>query len=299
MSKKHTVTFYTNAKKIKKLVGDRGVKMHPDEDLNGELELELTFKTLKDFNKLHANFDKGKGFILRQSMISSHNGGDLLKDIGRGFKKFIKHPAVKKIIKTVAPMAGKALGTAAGAYMGNPVMGELIGDMAGNVVADQYGSGVMQDMSRGFRAVGRRAKPIMKTGLRLAKKEFEVHKPVLKDMAKNIIMRELNNNSTVNRMVDDLNEKTGVPVGDYAKGYVKSRINSALSDPVSGEGVTAVRRGRGRPRKIVTGGEIAQAEAQMGLGGTRLTSQAIKDKMALVRSYRKSMGGSMVGPMDY
>ena len=275
MPQKNTVTFFTTAKKIKKLVGDKGVRMHPDEDLNGELELELTFKTLKDFNKIHSNFNSGKGFILKQSMIESHNGGDILKDIGRGFKKFIKNPVVKKIIKVGAPMAGKALGAMIASRTGaNPALGAEIGTVIGSEVGNQYGSGVMQDMQRRLGAtmktVGRRAKPIMKTGLRLAKKEFETHKPVLKDMAKNIIMRELNNSATVDKIVNTMNEKAGVPIGDYAKGYATNRINSALSDPVTGEGV---KRGRGRPRKIVTGGEIAQAESQMGLGGTRLTSQ--------------------------
>ena len=305
------ITLNTSLNKVKKFITGKGVTMYPDKDFNGEEKLELNFEKLADYNRMVKNFKAGKGFILKQSQLKDvlHNGSGIKEDmrrLKRGWNKFVNDPTVKKIgkfaIKNLAVPAGEALGTAAGAYMGNPQLGMMAGQMIGEVVADKYGNGVMQDMGRKFTSVARKGltrygKPALREAIKVGKREFNTYKPILKDMAKEVIKKKIAESG----IADDVERKvtgfTGQSQhGQFAKQLMYDAVDKALPNETVQVGGAVEARKRGRPKKA-TATEVKEAEMKMGLGGTRLNFKDIKEKMAYVRSCRRKVGGSMLVPV--
>jgi len=303
------ITLNTSLNKVKKFITGKGVTMYPDE--KGEEKLELNFEKLKDYNRMVKNFKANKGFILKQSQVKEvlHNGAGLKEDmrrLKRGWNKFVSDPTVKKIgkfaIKNLAPMAGEALGSVAGAYMGNPEIGMVAGKMVGDAVADKYGNGIMQDMGRKFSSVAKKGmtrygKPALREAMRVGTREFNNYKPILKDMAKEVIKKKIAESGIADDVERRVTALTGQSQhGQFARQMVYDAVDKALPNESVQVGSGVEARKRGRPKKA-TALEVKEAEMNMGLGGTRLHFKDIKEKMAYVRSCRRKLGGSMLVPV--
>lgn len=288
------ITLNTSINKIKKFVTGKGVTVYGNE--SGDQKLDLDFENLKDYNRMVRNFKGNKGFILKGSQMreAKHNGGDILKDLKRGWNKFTKDATVRKIgkraIKILAPMAGEAIGTAVGTYAGNPAMGMMAGKMIGDTVADKYGEGFRQDVGRTFSRAMKVAKPVAIKGFRYIKSEL--NRPEVRKIAKDLIKSSIQKSGVVDQVGDMVNRQTGTTLGNELGPAINRGIDNALK--VEGG---AIKRGRGRPRKPVhTEADVVMEATHQGMGGDRAFHNDIKRRMEIVRSYRKKTveGGSFL-----
>lgn len=288
------ITLNTSINKIKKFVTGKGVTVYGNE--SGDQKLDLDFENLKDYNRMVRNFKGNKGFILKGSQMreAKHNGGDILKDLKRGWNKFTKDATVRKIgrkaIKVLAPMAGEALGTAAGTFFGAPEIGLVAGKLAGDYVADKYGEGFRQDVGRFAKRAMKVVKPVAIGGFKFMKNEL--NRPEVRKIAKDLIKSSIQKSGVVDQVGDMVNRQTGTTLGNE----LGSAINKGIDNALNVEG-GAIKRGRGRPRKPVHNeADVVMEATHLGMGGDRAFHNDIKRRMEIVRSYRRKSvdGGSFL-----
>ena len=270
---KYVVGGKISSAKLKKLLAGQSVTMNNDGDTN----VNLHFKKLKDYNRYVRNLSANKGFRLKTDHLEDlqdHEGGSFFGSIKRAFHKIGdvgKHaghkienigkravkksiPVLKEVGKVALPIAKETakvalpiakevvqqgVADAVTAYTGNPIAGKVAGQMAGNAT----------------QAVGNK---VVGTGfMKMMKKVGNASKNIALDVAK-----------------------------DSAKDMLKQSIKGAMMS------------------KSGTGLVDEEGEDTGGLGGNKLIKSSMlqseenRKKMEYVRSHRKKrkVGGSFLPP---
>ena len=228
-------------------------------------------------HRLLGSYRKGKGVRLTMSPTEIHHSlqhgrGFLdtlkkgVKSVGRFLKGALKNPVVKELGKEAVHYGAEALGTAVGAYFGNPMAGAMLGDAigrAGESVIDHEGN-----LHHAGQSLKTDAVKAGKSAL-LDVVKTEIKDPRIRAVAQSVI--------------------TG--------------------DAPSMEAGTGIRKGRGRPKKVLGKGygedtikdALHKAEKLISKPisgkGMKKGSAEMKEKMAKLRAMRKGGQGLYGGGM--
>ncbi len=321
MPKSYKTTGKISQAKLKKLMKGKNITLNGD----GDEDLDLEFNTLKDYNKYIKNMTSGKGFILSHDKMRNilHNGssihnsggsGGSLRSVSQAFKKAgndiqsgLKKAGIKNMVKDVTRNALTGLAMAGTAYLGgDPQMGAIMAGPMANKAVDKMGLGIGHDL----KMIGRNKH--VKNFARGAKKTIKEIgrelKPIAKEMARQAIDQAKADASMkirqeyVPRLLDHVDNSMGTAYGDIVANTADSMLASQGMGLKKGKGfksmVSKAKTGTNHAIKQTIGGAIA--EESFGLGGSRLGKSPFiqgmdaKERMAYVRSHRKT-GGSMIG----
>jgi hypothetical protein len=320
MPKSYQATGKISQAKLKKLMKGKNVTLTGD----GEDDLDLEFNTLKDYNRYVKSMTSGKGFVLNHNKMKDilHNGGSL-RSVSQAFKKAgnniqsgLKKAGIKRMVKDVARNALTGLAMAGTAYLGgDPQMGAMLAGPMADKAVDKIGLGIKSDLKKFGR--NKQVKQFAR-GARQAVKEIGRElKPIAREMARSAIEQAKSDASAkirqdyVPRLLDRVDNYAGTAYGDIVANTADNMLASqGMGLHPQPRGSRGLKRGKGfkslvSKAKHTVGvatshpgkqGGAIEAEESFGLGGSRLGKSPFlqgmdaKERMAYVRSHRKSVG---------
>ena len=225
--------------------------------------------------KLLASYRKGKGVRIHMSPEEiehsiKHGRGILdvlkrgIKTVGNVVKEGLKNPVIKQIGKEVVHYGADALGTAVGAYFGNPQAGAMLGDAIGRAGASvidhegnlhQAGQSIKEDaVDAGTQAL----KDVVNT---------EISNPQVRQVA----------NAVIDKSGSLAKKKRGRPRKMMGQGFGEDTIRDALH----------------HAENLLSKGIVGK--------GMKKGSEEMKEKMARLRAMRKNgkglYGGDILGDL--
>jgi len=286
MTKTYPVQSSISNAKLQQLLKGKKVQVS-----GGEIPVKFIFKKLKDFNRHVKNLSAGKSHRIHKDDledIEDSEGGSLFGKIGHAFKHFghkIEHvakksvpvlkkigkvaaPIAKSVAKTAIPLASQSLGTAVGAYTGNPLMGQMAGQMSGDLATNAIGNGFFDTIKKqGMKLAKEQGKKLAQKAVKVGAQKLQEH------ISEHISGQGLFGDAL----------KLGKSV---AKQQAKKLAQKAVQ-----KGAEMI------SNKIASvGGSV---DDSYGLGGNRLLNNpaqpmSVKERMAYVRSHRGKKGGSFI-----
>lgn len=224
--------------------------------------IQIHYRDAKNARKIHRTLTKGKGVRINpMHMIDCiHNGGSLWGRITHGIEHVVSNP----VFKAVAPIL---LNAGVSAATENPEAGMIAGNV-GSAALNANGSGLRRHKGKGF---------------------FDTMKKIAENKATKSIARSLA--PSISKIVE---EKTGSQLaGNLADGGINAYAGSGI------------RRRRKRGNGIITDNidnflsHGLGLNHNVGLGGTSSSVvNSINDKMAWVRSHRKTHQGGSFAPLN-
>jgi hypothetical protein len=238
-----------------------------------------------------------------------HNGGSL-RSVSQAFKKAgnniqsgLKKAGIKRMVKDVARNALTGLAMAGTAYLGgDPQMGAMLAGPMADKAVDKIGLGIKSDLKKFGR--NKQVKQFARGARKAVKEIGRELKPIAREMARQAIDQAKSDASAkirqdyVPRLLDRVDNYAGTAYGDIvantadnmlaSQGMGLKGFKSLVSKAKHTVGVATSHPGK-------QGGAI-EAEESFGLGGSRLGKSPFlqgmdaKERMAYVRSHRKSVG---------
>jgi hypothetical protein len=309
MPKSYQATGKISRAQLTKLMKGKNVTLNGD----GDDDLDLEFNSLKDYNRYVKNMTTGKGFVLNHNKMKDifHNGGSLrsvaqsFKRTGNDIQSGLRKAGIRGMVKDVARNALTGLAMAGTAYMGgDPSMGAMMAGPMADKAVNKMGLGIKSDLKKFGR--NKQVKEFARGARKTVKEIGRELKPIAREMARQAIDQAKSDASSKIRneympnLLDRVDNYAGTTYGDIVANTADNMLSSQGMGLSRGRGFRSLVSKAKQTANHTIGGSIMEAESSVGLGGSRLGKSPFlhgmdaKERMAYVRSHRKS-GGSMIG----